>query len=57
MAGFRQDVAEQHPIPVGPENGFAPVAAIQNVIDRARIFDSEFSGHGAQFEPEKTKGQ
>jgi hypothetical protein len=57
LATFRQSVKEQHPILVGPENGFAPVAAIHDVIDRSRIFNSEFSGHGAEFAPEKASGQ
>ena len=44
-AGFSQRVEEQHAIPLRPENGFAPVAAIHDVINRARIFQSQPSGH------------
>jgi hypothetical protein len=37
-AGLRQSVEEQRSVPVILENGFAPVAAVQDVINRAGIF-------------------
>ena len=44
-ARLGQHVNKALPIRVILEDGFAPVAAIQEVINRAGILDSEFAGH------------
>lgn len=46
-AGSRQRREEALPILVILIDRFAPVAAIEHVIDRARKFHSGFSGHAS----------
>ena len=41
---------KQHPVPVVPENGLPPVAAIHRTINGARIFQAQFSGHPTVFQ-------
>jgi hypothetical protein len=52
LAGLRQEVKEQRPVMVGLKNGLAPVATVPDVINRAAIFEAEFSGHRNEFAPE-----
>jgi hypothetical protein len=53
----RQSLQQQRPVPVSLENGLAPVATVQDVINSAAIFEAEFSGHGAAFAPKRAGGQ
>ena len=57
LAGFAQGVEEEQPVLVAPENGFAPVATIEDVIESSGKFDAEFSGHAAEFAPENATCQ
>ena len=47
-ARLRQRGDEQLPILVSEEDRFPPVAAIHDVINRARIFDSQLAGHAGR---------
>ena len=57
LARFGQGVETQRSTLIALENGFAPVATIDDVIDRSRILDAEFSGHAHEFAPEKENRQ
>jgi len=45
-ASLAQGLDEALPIRVVFEDGFAPIAAIQDVVDRAGIFDAQLAQHG-----------
>ncbi len=44
LSGLRQDVGEERPVPVALESGFAPVTAVQDLTNRAIIFEAEAFG-------------
>jgi len=46
-AGFAQSIEEPLAIAVVAEDGFAPVAAVQDVVNRAGVLHAEFPGHAA----------
>ena len=54
-ARLGQRVKKARPIRVILEDAFAPVAAIQDLINRARILDSEFAGHAEDL-PKRAEG-
>ena len=45
LASLTQGIQEDLPVTVVGENGFAAVTTVDDVVDRPRILDSEFSGH------------
>jgi 3-deoxy-D-arabino-heptulosonate 7-phosphate (DAHP) synthase class II len=57
LTGFSQSLEKKDAIRVAQENGFAPVATIEDVLDRTWIFDAEFSGHGQEFAPDQAVSQ
>jgi hypothetical protein len=57
LAGFRQGFKKHLPILSGSEYGFPAIPAIDDMINRPGIFDSEFSCHDAEFAPDKADSQ
>ena len=51
LSTFSQNVTFLGPLfdPFSPFAFCAPVAPVEDMIDRPRIFDAEFSGHAAKF--------
>jgi hypothetical protein len=46
FAGLSQGLQKAVAVEVIFEEGFAPVAAIHNVVDSARVLNSQFARHG-----------
>jgi hypothetical protein len=45
LAGFVERLEEAAPVVIAFENGFAAVATIDDVVDRSRKLDEEFTRH------------
>jgi hypothetical protein len=51
-ASFFQGLQKQAAIGVIPKNGLTPVTAIEDMINRSRIFDSGFARHASNLNPQ-----